>query len=350
MRTKKMKKFNQTNTFKVKNFEIGKPGTVFIIAEIGINHGGNFENCKKLIIAAAKSGANAVKIQTIDVNESYVKNSASYREFLGKNFDDEELYKLKKISEELGIIFFSTPGDFKSLKRIIKVNLPLVKISSGLATNIPLIQEVARNKLPMIISTGMTYESEIEESIKAASKFGNRGLGILKCTSIYPAPDNSIHLKSMVKLKNKFNLPTGFSDHTIDDLATCTAVGLGASIIEKHFTLDKKLAGADHRISMEPKSFEKMCLKIERVLKLLGSEEIKPNSYEIKVKNKFQRFVVAKKHILKNEKITRDNIVFKRCSPKKIGIKPKDFDKVVGKKIKKNVQADQPIRKSLMIK
>lgn len=336
------------NTFKVKNFEIGKVGTVFIIAEIGINHGGDFENCKKLILTAAKSGANAVKIQTIDVKESYVKNTDSYKEFLGKDFSDEQLYKLKKISDDLGIIFFSTPGDFKSLERIAKIKVPLIKISSGLSTNIPLIEEVARKKLPMIISTGMTYEKEIEESVKAALKFGNKGLGILKCTSIYPAPDNSINLKSMIKIKEKFNFPTGFSDHTIDDLAACSAVALGASIIEKHFTLDNKLSGADHKISMEPKNFKNMCLKIQRILALLGNEKIKPNLYEEKIKNKFQRFIVAKKKIYKNEKITKDNIVFKRCSTKKVGIKPKYFGKIVGKKIKKDVQADQPIKKNLI--
>ena len=149
--------------FNVGKFKIGKPNTAFLIAEIGINHNGNFDLCKKMIISAAKSGADAVKIQTIDPDESYVANTPSHKEFLGKNFNNEQLFKLKNISDDLGIIFFSTPGDFKSLVRLKKIGIKLVKISSGLSTNIPLIEMVSKFNLPIIISTGMTYKYEIKE-------------------------------------------------------------------------------------------------------------------------------------------------------------------------------------------
>jgi len=245
----------KVKTFKVDNFIIGKPRTVFLVAEIGINHGGKFDLCKKMIVAAARSGANAIKLQTIDPQESYLKNTPSYKEFLNKNINDEELYKLKEITEKLGMIFFSTPGDFKSLERLKKIGVKLIKISSGLLTNIPLIEQVSRFKIPMIISTGMAYEKEIKESVKSAKKFGNKGVGILKCTSLYPAPDKTINLNGIKALRDKLKIPVGYSDHTLDDLTVCAAVSLGATIIEKHFTLNKKLLNADHKISMEPNDF-----------------------------------------------------------------------------------------------
>ena len=193
----------KVKTFKVDNFIIGKPRTVFLVAEIGINHSGKFDLCKKMIVAAAKSGANAIKLQTIDPHESYLKNTPSYKEFLNKNLNDEELYKLKEITEKLGMIFFSTPGDFKSLERLKKIGVKLIKISSGLLTNIPLIEQVSRFNIPMIISTGMAYEKEIKESVKSAKKFSNKGVGILKCTSLYPAPDKTINLNGIEALRSK---------------------------------------------------------------------------------------------------------------------------------------------------
>lgn len=340
----------KVKTFKVGNFTIGNPDTVFLIAEIGINHGGKFDICKKMIIEAAKSGANAVKLQTIDANESYLKNTPSYKEFLNKNFNDEELYNLKKISDKLGLIFFSTPGDFKSLERLRKIGIKLIKISSGLVTNIPLIEQVSRFKIPMIISTGMAYQDEIKESVKAAKKFSNKGYGILKCTSLYPAPDQTINLNSMITLKKKFKVPIGYSDHTIDDLTICSAVSLGASIIEKHFTLNKKLTNADHKISMEPKEFLSMANKIRRIIKILGNNKLIPNLAEQKKRYKSHRHIVAKNKILKGTKIFIKDLAFKRSLKKVKKMKPKDTNKIIGKIAKKDIKPDAILKKSLFKK
>ena len=154
------------NYFKVKNSVIGKPGNTFIIAEIGINHDGNFNKCKKLIFEAFKAGANAVKLQTIDIDQSYDKKTKSYKEFLGKNFSDLELKKLKNYAESKKIIFFSTPGDFKSFRRLKNLKIPLIKISSGLANNYPLIKIATRKKIPLIISTGFADEKDINRLSK----------------------------------------------------------------------------------------------------------------------------------------------------------------------------------------
>ncbi len=340
----------KVKTFKVGNFIIGNPKTVFLIAEIGINHGGKFDFCKRMIIEAAKSGANAIKLQTIDPDESYLKNTPSYKEFLKKNFNDEELYNLKKITEKLGLVFFSTPGDFKSLERLKKIGVKLIKISSGLITNIPLIEQVSRFDIPMIISTGMAYQSEIQESVKAAKKFSNKGLGILKCTSLYPAPDKTINLNSIKILKKKFNVPIGYSDHTIDDLTIYGAVSLGANIIEKHFTLNKKMLNADHRISMEPKEFLNMSNNIKRMIEILGSNKLIPNLSEQKKRYKSQRFIVAKRKILKGTKISIKDLAFKRSLKKVNKIKPKDYKKIINRVTKIDIKRDAILKKSFFKK
>ena len=330
----------KVKTFKVDNFIIGKPRTVFLVAEIGINHSGKFDLCKKMIVAAAKSGANAIKLQTIDPHESYLKNTPSYKEFLNKNLNDEDLYKLKEITEKLGMIFFSTPGDFKSLERLKKIGVKLIKISSGLLTNIPLIEQVSRFKIPMIISTGMAYEKEIRESVKSAKKFGNKGVGILKCTSLYPAPDKTINLNGIEALRSKLKIPVGYSDHTLDDLTVCAAVSLGATIIEKHFTLNKKLLNADHKISMEPSDFLIMSKKIKRIIEILGTNKLIPNLAEKKKRYRTHRYIVAKNKIFKGMKISIKDIAFKRSIKKIKKIEPKDYKKVIGKTSKVDIDTD----------
>ncbi len=337
-------------TFKVDNFIIGKPKSVFLVAEIGINHNGKFDLCKKMIEIAAKSGANAIKLQTIDPNESYLKNTPSYKEFLDKELSDEELYKLKKITEKLGLVFFSTPGDFKSLERLKKIGVKLIKISSGLLTNIPLIEQVSKYNIPMIISTGMAYEKEIKEGVKAARKFSDKGVAVLKCTSLYPAPDKTVNLNAIATLKNKLKIPVGYSDHTIDDLTICGAVSLGATIVEKHFTLNNKLLNADHKISMMPKDFLIMSKKIKRILEILGNDKIIPNLAEKKKRYKTHRYIVAKNKIPKGLKISLRDIAFKRSLKKIKKIQPKDYKKIIGKISKTDIKPDEILNKNFFIK
>ena len=221
----------KNNFFKIGKKYIGENKKVFIIAEIGINHSGNYKKCKKMIIAAAKAGADAVKIQTIDVDESYMKNTQSYKEFKNKNFSNKELIQLKRYSSSLGVIFFSTPGDIKSLIRLIKIKVQAIKISSGLATNLPLIGETIKKKIPIIISTGFSTIKDLKDLNNFIKKSKYKKIAILKCTSQYPAHPNNLDLYTINFLKNFFNLPIGYSDHTTDDLAPVVAVANGAKII-----------------------------------------------------------------------------------------------------------------------
>ena len=311
--------------FKIGKKYIGENKKIFIIAEIGINHGGNFKKCIKMINAAARSGADSVKIQTNDVNESYAPRTASYKEFKFKNFSDKEHLKLKRYSESLGVIFFSSPGDIKSLKRLIRIKIPVIKISSGLATNLPLIGEVIRRKIPIIISTGFSDKKDLDDLKKFIDKFNFRKIAILKCTSIYPASSSELDLNSIKFLKEKFNLPVGYSDHSMGDLATVVAVSCGATIIEKHFTLNKLQKGADHKISLEPKEFINMVNKIRTTEEMLG-----------------------KKVFRIGDVLSLDNIGFFRHNRKKSGLEPKYFFHLKSKKSKANFRKNQIISKKIL--
>ena len=334
--------------FKVGKKYIGENKKIFIIAEIGINHGGNFKKCIKMINAAARSGADSVKIQTNDVNESYAPRTASYKEFKFKNFLDKELLKLKRYSESLGVIFFSSPGDIKSLKRLIRIKIPVIKISSGLATNLPLIGEVIRRKIPIIISTGFSDKKDLDDLKKFIDKFNFRKIAILKCTSIYPASSSELDLNSIKFLKEKFNLPVGYSDHSMGDLATVVAVSCGATIIEKHFTLNKLQKGADHKISLEPKEFINMVNKIRTTEEMLGKKVFRINDEIKKKRNMYLRYLTAKKDIKKGDVLSLDNIGFFRHNRKKSGLEPKYFFHLKSKKSKANFRKNQIISKKIL--
>ena len=333
----------------IKNMKIGKHkisnfSKVFIIAEVGINHGGDINKCLKLIKEAAKAGADAVKLQLIDPETSYQKKTKSYKEFSSAILSKKELIRAKKFANKIKVVLFVTPGDFKSLKLIKILNFKAIKISSGLCTNIPLIKEAAKLNLPMILSTGMAYESEIAEAIKTVKKISKKGVAILKCTSIYPAKFNTLNLNAIKEFKKKFKIPIGYSDHSLGIQACLSAVSLGAKIIEKHFTLNKKDKGADHKISLEPKEFNKMVKNIRDIEIMLGNSSITPTKKEISLRSAFHRYLVAKTNILKGEKISLFNIGIKRLLKYKKGtLQPKFLNKIKGKIAKENIYADQQI-------
>tara|TARA_B100000700_G_C15053738_1_gene861732 strand:- start:4297 stop:5316 length:1020 start_codon:yes stop_codon:yes gene_type:complete len=330
----------KNTSFKIENKIIGNK-KIFIIAEIGINHGGNFKKCLQMIKAAADAGADSVKIQTNEVSESYMKNTDSYKEFKNKNFSDIQLVKIKKYSKKLGVIFFSSPGDIKSLIRLAKIKVSAMKISSGSATNLPLIKESIKRKIPTIISTGFSTNADLDNLKKFINKFNFKKIAILKCTANYPADPNDLDLNSINFLKNKFNLVVGYSDHTIGDLAPTIAISCGAKIIEKHFTLNKLQKGADHKISLEPKEFKKMVQKIRNAEKMFGS-----STYRIikKIKRKrkfFLRRVTAKKEIKKGDIYSFENIGFMRHKKGKLGLEPFHFFNLNKKKSKVNIKKGQ---------
>ena len=294
-------------SFKIANKKISDNSPAFIIAEIGINHNGSKSKCAKLIYEAYKSGANAVKLQIADPNYSYAKNHPSYKEFKNKDLNDETLKKLINYAKSLGLSLFATPGDFKSLQRVKNLKMPAIKISSGLLSNLPLIKEASKVKVPIIFSTGMSYLKEVHEAVNLC-KQKQKKIAILKCTSIYPAPIKYLNLKGIEKYKKIFKVPVGYSDHAIGIDASVNAVACGAKIIEKHFTLNKLAKGADHRISIEPKEFKEMVSKIRNLESMMGDGILRPTKKEEKNRKNNLRKPVTLKKILKGEKISLNNI------------------------------------------
>ncbi len=318
----------------------------FIIAEIGINHNGRFQKCLNMIKLASRSGADAVKIQTINVDESYHKSSRSYQVFKNKDFSLLQIKQLKRFSKKMGLTFFSTPGDISSLKKIMKAKISLIKISSGLLTNIPLIKASIKKNHPIILSSGMASHKDLLETIKFIRKNSNSEICVLKCTSLYPPKDNMLNLNAINFLTKKYNVVPGYSDHTADILAPVIAVAKGAKVIEKHFKISKKDDCPDKKISLDPSEFKKMSIQIRRVEQMSGVGSIKPNLDELKVKKKIYRYIFTRKNIFKGEKLKLEDLVFKRSNFKIKKIEPRYYKKFINKVAKKDISKNKPLKLS----
>lgn len=323
---------------------IGEKNYPLIIAEIGINHLGKISLCKKMIKAAAKSGADAVKLQTIDIDESYMQDTLSYNVFKNKNFSKIQLKELYKYSKKNNVELFTTPGDISSLKKIKSLNFPGIKISSGLMTNIPLIEEAIKHSKPIIISTGMAYKRELHKIINLFKKYNFKKYIILQCTAKYPNDDVDVNLNSMTYIKDKYKCLVGYSDHTLDDLACINSVALGANVIEKHFTIDNSLPGADNAISMNPIQFKQMVIKIKRTFVQMGEYNLKPTSYETIERNKRHRYFVSKNFIKKNTFFSIQNVCMKRLVYSKSAISSFEPEKIFRKKSNKDIKKNEIIK------
>lgn len=315
----------------------------YIIAEVGINHEGDIKKAIILTKEAFKSGADAVKFQIVDPDLSYEENSISYKLFKKSLLKaDEYEYLLKKFKNKGDI--FATPGDLKSLDLCEKLKINFYKISSGLLTNIPLIKQIKNTGKSLIVSTGMASIDEIKTVIKTILNKKKNNLALLHCISMYPAKIKQINLNSIKFLNQKFNLITGYSDHVLSDRASLLAVAAGAKIIEKHFTLDNKAKGYDHKISLNPKDFKNMVTEIRNIEKIMGRYKKEPLKEELDKKKVLQRFCVASENIKKGTKFKLNNITFKRISNTKNAVKAFDYNKIINKKSSKAFNRGQVIK------
>lgn len=355
-----MKKTSQLRKVKVGKKYIGEGEPVFFIAEVGNNHNGDYFLAKKTIEEAAKVGADAVKLQKRFINEMcakelrdkpqtkdqiYGKTYGEYRNHLELGIED--FIKLKKIAEDLGLIFFATPFDKKSADFLEKVGMNLYKISSFDVTHIPLLEHVAKKGKPIILSTGMSTIEELDEAVNAILKYNNQ-LIIKHCVSIYPTPDEKFNLMTIPFLKERYgSIPIGYSGHENDILPSLAAVALGANCIERHITLDKSLPGPDHStVSIEPEEFKRMVEGARRIEKALGVENKYLYEEELATRNKHSKSIVSKVPIKKGTKISKSMLTFK--SPG-YGLKPNMFSRVVGKFAKAHIPADSVITKDHIV-
>jgi N,N'-diacetyllegionaminate synthase len=329
----------------------------FIIAEAGVNHNGSLKKALELIDVAKLSGADAIKFQTFKA-ENLATDYAPKAEYQKNKWKKEETQfrMLKRLEftdamhkacfekcKKKKIIFISSAFDIESLNYLNKYKLIYFKVPSGEITNIPYLEVIGKAKKKIILSTGMSSVDEIKKAIKTLITSGAKknNITLMQCTSAYPAPYDEINLNTIATLKNLFKLNIGFSDHSVGVQASIAAVALGAKVIEKHLTLNKKLRGPDHKASLDPKEFKFMVKSIRIVEKTLGNKIKQVTKSEKKNIYIVRKSIVASTKINKNEKFSNLNITCKRPGT---GISPVFFKKLIGKKAIKIFNKNDLIR------
>ncbi|MFC5588750.1 N-acetylneuraminate synthase [Sporosarcina soli] len=349
----------------------------YIIAEAGVNHNGSLEMAKQLVDIAKQAGADAVKFQTFKT-ENLVTQAASQAEYQVNNLGEEttqfgmlkklelsyeEFVNVKKYCDSLRIEFLSTPFDFESVDFLLNdIGMNKFKIPSGELTNSPFIHYIATKRKPMIISTGMATMEDIHDAL-AFIAFGlafpehsveldnvqafyhteeaklllNEYVTVLHCTTEYPAPFETINLNAMNTMKKELQLSTGFSDHSEGIAVPIAAAALGATIIEKHFTLNRNLPGPDHRASLEPKELEEMVIGIRIVEQSLGTGNKTPTQIELENRKAARKSIVANIEIAAGEILTENHLTIKRPGN---GMPPTAYWSLIGKRTKKSYEMD----------
>jgi len=321
------------------------PKKVFIIAEAGVNHNGSLQIAKRLIDVALRSGADAVKFQSFNADRllsRYVPKAAYQKKTTQRNESQFEMIRRLELSpsahKELfnycrrkKITFLSSPFDLGSIDLLDRLGLRIFKIPSGEITNLPYLRKIAALHKQIIISTGMADLAEIGEALKILVSSGTpkKDITVLHCNTEYPSPLADVNLKAMLTIRDKFAVSVGYSDHTLGIEVAIAAVALGASVIEKHFTLNKKMSGPDQKASLEPGELKQMVDSIRNIEIALGCGKKRPSRSEIKNIPLARRSIVAAKPINKGEIFTDLNIIAKRPG---FGISPMSWDKVLGRK------------------
>lgn len=327
--------------------KIGPDHPPYIIAELSANHNGNIERAFETIKIARDSGADAIKIQTYTADTMTIDCETEEFMIRGGLWDGYKLYDLYKWAEtpfewhkaifdyaaNIGITLFSTPFDESAVDLLESLNTPAYKIASFEATDLPLIRYVASKGKPMIMSTGMCSEQEIEEAVTAAREGGCKELVLLHCISSYPAPMDQANLKQMYNLAEQFNSIPGLSDHTLGTTASVAAVALGACLIEKHFTLSRQDKGPDSEFSIEPAELKSLCLDARDAWSALGKFGYERQSAEESSK-RYRRSLYFVKDMKAGQKITDSDV--RRIRPG-YGIAPKYFDEVIGRTVKSDL-------------
>ena len=347
-------------SIRIRDRMIGDGHPCFVIAEAGVNHNGDPELARKLVDAAAAAGADAVKFQTFRTEGIMVRSApkASYqKETTGSGesqFDMvrrlelpfEEFRKLQEYSEQRGILFLSTPFDFDAVDYLASLDVAAFKISSGEVTNHPFLARVARTGKPVILSTGMSTLNEVEEAVRVLKSAGAVALSLLHCVSNYPAIPSDVNLRAMFTMRNAFSVPVGYSDHTLGIEIALAAVALGASIVEKHFTLDRSLPGPDHRASLQPDELSAMVRGIRNVEQALGHGRKEPAASEADTAAAARRSLVAACDIPAGTALTEEVIAIKRPGT---GMPPAMRSSIVGRTAKRDIPAGTVLTLEMLV-
>lgn len=262
------------NLINIGGRKVGEGQPVFIVAEAGINHGGSIETARKMVKEAAKCGADAIKFQTYITEKRVDKESPPYNSLKKCELKEEDFRELFQVAKKNKIIFFSTPFDKESVDLLAALPVPVFKVASFYIVNLDLLEYIASKGLPVIASRGMANIEEISRAVKVFGKY-NIGYALLHCVSAYPTKKEEVNLNVINSLKNRFKCVIGYSDHTLGIKVPVYSIALGASIVEKHFTLDKNQEGLDHKLSADPNDLKEMVSEIRDLERILGSSEIK---------------------------------------------------------------------------
>ncbi len=335
---------------------VGPNEPPYVIAEIGSNHNGDMDLCRRLIDAAADAGADAVKFQSwsetsLIAQEEYARNTeyADTKRHFGSLADMVRRYQLtpdqhyvaREHCAKRGIAFCSTPFSREEVDLLASLDVPFFKVASMDVDYLPFLKYVARQRRPLVISTGMATLAEIERAIAVARAEGNERVILLHCVSIYPPDPETVNLRNIAMLRHAFDVPVGFSDHTLGIAIPLAAVALGACVIEKHFTLDKEMNGWDHAISADPSELQAIVEKSKEVFLSLGTTQRVLSTAELAKRGKFRRSLVALRSLPSGHPLTDDDLTAKRPGT---GIAPDELAYVVGRRLAVDVDADHVLR------
>ncbi len=328
--------------------------SVYIIAEAGVNHNGSLELAKKMVDTAKEAGASCIKFQTF-VSENIVSKYAEKAQYQQQQTDatESQLSMLKRLElthndfielnnycKQREIEFLSTAFDFESIEFLNGLGMETWKIPSGDITNLPYLIKIAKLQKPVILSTGMCTLNEVESAINTLRDNGSGEITVLHCTTEYPTPFKDVNLLAMNTMKAEFGVSIGYSDHTTGIEVPIAAVALGATVIEKHFTLDRNMEGPDHKASLEPKELKEMVRAIRNIELAIGSDQKSPAESEIKNISIARKSIIALKNIKKGDIFTEENITVKRPGN---GISPMRWFEVIGQKAVRDFNEDELI-------
>lgn len=338
---------------KIGNRIIGDNNPTYIIAEMSGNHAGSIENAKNIIRKAKEAGADCIKIQTYTADTLTIDCNKSFFTIKGSAWDGRNLYnlyeeagtpwewqgELKEFADRIGIDFFSTPFDKTSVDFLENIGVEFYKIASFEIVDIPLIKYVAQTGKPIIMSTGMASLGEIEEAVKAVKSVSDSEIALLRCASAYPAISDQMNLRTMQNMAETFSVPVGLSDHSMGSLGAVIAVSLGASIIEKHFCLDRNIVTPDSSFSMTPDEFSDMVKSIRQTEKAVGKVSYGVSEQE-KDSRVFRKSIFCVADIKKGEQLRETNI---RVIRPGYGMEPKYFDEIIGCTALEDIERGTPL-------
>jgi N-acetylneuraminate synthase/N,N'-diacetyllegionaminate synthase len=333
---------------------VGAGEPVFVIAEAGVNHNGDVALARRLVDAAAECGADAVKFQTFNVDALLTREAPkagyqvettgegeSQRDMLARlELGADRLAELRDRAAKHGLVFFSAPFDEASADVLEALDVALFKVPSGEITNLPLLRHVAGKRRPIILSTGMASLDEVGEALDAIRAAGDPPVAVLHCLSAYPAPAGEVNLRAMDSLAARFGCPVGFSDHTLGIEVAVAAVARGATIIEKHLTLDTSLPGPDHRASLDPAEFRAMVKAIRVVESALGDGVKRAMPSELDTRRVARKSLVAARPLKAGQRVGAGDLLSKRPGT---GISPAELPRVVGLRLTRDVAVDELI-------